>query len=122
MRTMIFITVVVFFAVITVVKRRTHENASDHEKPYNDQPVTTGYDDEKIGLFIYSFIPDRDMNEFGARIEMDIEDALSDLLTSHHVCRVEFLTVNFYLIVVIRAKLDPEKAVKKGGFRKWLRQ
>lgn len=119
MRTITFIIVVSFIAVLTVVKRKNWQSSDNAAAGNNIQVTSAGYDDEKIGLFIHSFSKDKNVDELGVLIEDQIEDALSELLTSHHVCRVEFITVGYHLLVIIRAKLHPSKAVRKGGIRSW---
>lgn len=121
MQTLIFIAVAAVFLAMIVKKSKGQENRAI---PETSSPLSTGvsgYDDEKVLTLTYSFGKSADINELGAVMEGQIEDELSRLLCSGHVCRVDFITVGYNLLVVIRAKIDTNR-VRKGGLRLWQRQ
>lgn len=121
MRTLIFITVVIAFAIITVLKQRSSENAGKPEMINPALPGTSGYGDEKIVTLMFSFNRNDITDEFKSEEIMtdQIESELTRLISSGHICHVEFITVGYYLVVVIRAKSDPEKEGRKGRTRLW---
>lgn len=117
MRTLIFITVVIVFAIITVLKQRSSENVGKPEMINPALPGSSGYGDEKIVTLAFSFSKDKDVHDLGEIIEDQIESELTRLISSGHVCNVEFITVGYYLVVAIRAKSDHEKERRKGRFK-----
>ena len=122
MQTLIFITVVVVFVAMTIKKSKGSEKRINTEISTLLPSNSTGYDDEKIFTLTYNFGKSADIIELGVAIQGQIEDELSKLLCSGHVCRVEFIPVGYNLLVVIRAKIDVNSVRRKGGLRLWQKQ
>lgn len=122
MRTMIFIIVVVAFAVITLVNRKPRKNNDNPELPIPVHPDKNGYDDSEIRVLAYNPRDFKDSHELSENIETDVSHELYKLLPHGYNCKVEFNSAGYYLIVIIRGKQGVRKIIKKGGIQIWRKQ